>query len=146
MAKIALMLLCAAFGLFGSNVDDARGPRLRTGGEVLACDCALVVQTNGAGVNLDCDGGCLVVADDCDFHTEWLNDGGIITTCACYPAPDAPYSCGGRDCESGFEWAPGVGMAFAPVGAVCWTVDCRVLGGCVVKAPPYVVMTNPCDC
>lgn len=118
----------------------------KAGRLVSACSCQLLVETTATGIDLTCDGTCLMPADNCDLHTEWTNDGGIITTCACYPTPDSPYSCGDTDCEAGYEWAPGPGAAFTPVGARCWTVDCRAVGGCQVKAPPYATPTHPCDC
>jgi len=146
MIKLAIAFLLVVGNAWMRSPMDREANRDVTIEAINACSCELLVQTVGAGVNLVCDGTCIAPADNCDFHTEWLSDGGIITTCACYVTPDAPYSCGDKDCESGFEWAPGPGAAFLPVGAVCRTVDCRAQAGCKVKPPPYAVLTNPCDC
>lgn len=109
------------------------------------CSCHALIKTVGGDIDMICDGDCRNAADPCDLFGWIRPNGDLAVTCACYENPDAPYSCGGRNCEGGYDWAFVAG-AWVPVGAWCTTVDCQAHGGCLVIPPPYVAYVSPCSC
>ena len=142
-----MKVLVLVFALFGASLAPFESLDSKAADSTqVPCSCELLVKTVGAGVDVICEGMCHEAGYTCDYFTEWTPTGGIITTCACIATEDDAYSCGDKDCEAGYEWAPGPGGAFVPVGAKCWTVECAAAPGCKVIPPPYAVHMNPCNC
>lgn len=110
----------------------------------VSCNCTAWFQQVGGDVDIQCDGDCLG-SDDC-AQAGFDLAGDLIVQCACLPPAggDADwYSCGDRDCESGYRYKLIEGN-YVPVGPWCAKVNCH--GACNPVAPPVGFYGPVCSC
>lgn len=126
-------LLSVAFFFHGGSLVDMPS----------ACTCTAWFLQVGAGVDIQCDGECLG-SDGCSIYA-FAVSGDLIVNCACQAesSEDEWYSCGGRDCESGYRYKL-VGSEYVPVGPWCARVRCN--GACNPVAPPIGFYGPVCSC